>query len=379
MRMPSPQPPKALLEIATPAYVTDMEAIARNLAVASRIRQESGCKILLALKAFSQWKAFAPFIEALDGTTASGLYEAQLGHEEFGKEIHVYAPAYNEVELKELAQLTRHIYFNTPAQIERFAPLLPDNSVIGLRINPEFSQVKNNAIYDPSNPTSRFGTRRQDLTPEVIAKLDALHVHNLCENMAQDSAALIDHLMAQFGDVLAQVRVVNLGGGHYFTHADYEVDTLIAAIQKLRAAYDVEVVLEPGGALAYDAGYLVSTVLDIVPAHTPIAVLDTSATCHMPDVLEVPYTPNVLNASGPHRVMLAGKTCLTGDVIGEYGFAAPLAVGDRVIFTDMAQYSMVKNTNFNGVPLPSIGIIDENGLYTQHTSFDYPEFKARLS
>lgn len=372
--------PKALLEIPTPAYVTDMAAIARNLAVATRIKQESGCKILLALKAFSQWKAFAPFIEALDGTTASGLYEARLGHEEFGKEIHVYAPAYDTAEVKELAQLTQHIYFNTPAQIERFAPLLPEGALVGLRVNPELSLVKNNSIYDPSNPTSRFGTRRAQLTPDVVAKLGALHVHNLCENMAQDSVALIDHLMEQFDDVLQQVKLVNLGGGHYFTHADYDVDALIAAIKKLKAKYALEVVLEPGGALAYDAGYLVASVLDIVPAAKPIAVLDTSATCHMPDVLEVPYTPNVIGAGeGEYEVILAGKTCLTGDVIGTYTFAKSLAVGDRVIFTDMAQYSMVKNTNFNGVPLPSIGALELDGTYTQHTRFDYAEFKSRLA
>jgi len=348
-----------LNEIATPAYIADVAKLKKNLAVAARIKRETGCIMLLATKACSQFSLFGYMNTVLDGTTASGLYEARLGKEHFGGEVHVYAPAYSDSEIDALIPLSDHIYFNSESQLDRYAPKVraarPD-AVIGLRVNPRLSLVQNSAIYDPSSPRSRFGMAPTQLTDTLIAKVDLLHFHNLCENMAADSVALIEHIDRTFGAYLSLIRYVNLGGGHYFSHANYDVDALIAAINALKQKYGIQVILESGAAYAYDAGYLVASVLDIIDNGSgQIAVLDTSATCHMPDVLEVPYRPHVQGSAEaqnkPYSYIFAGKTCLTGDIIGEYSFDAPLKAGDKVVFDDMLQYSMVKNTTFNGVPL----------------------------
>ena len=376
-----------LNEIATPAYVADVAKLKANLGVAARIKRETGCIMLLATKACSQFSLFPYMRDVLDGTTASGLYEARLGKKHFGGEVHVYSPAYTASEIDALIPLSDHIYFNSESQLDAFAPKVraarPD-AVIGLRVNPRLSLVKNSTIYDPSSPRSRFGIAPTQLTDTLIAKVDLLHFHNLCENMAADSVALIEHIDRTFGQYLSRVKYVNLGGGHYFSHANYDVAALIAAINALKTKYDVQVILESGAAYAYDAGYLVASVLDVIDNGSgQIAVLDTSATCHMPDVLEVPYRPHV-QSSGEvgekaHNYIFAGKTCLTGDIIGEYSFDAPLKAGDKVVFDDMLQYSMVKNTTFNGVPLPDIAILEENGTYRVVKSFGYSDFEGRLS
>lgn len=375
----------------TPAYVADIAAIKRNLARAQEIKSRAGVKIMLATKAFSQFSVFPYMKDALDGTTASGLYEARLGHEHFGpgedKEIHTYSPAFDDREIEALIPITTHLYFNSVSQMRRFLPrvkaLRPDIK-IGLRVNPRISLVKNSALYDPSAPGSRFGARKEDLTDEVMAQLDILHFHNLCENGVEDSEALIEHLTQNFAPYLERVREVNLGGGHYFTKPGYDLDRLIAALKKFRERFDVEITLEPGGALVYDAGFLVTRVLDIFEgANQTHAVLDTSASAHMPDVLEVPYRPPLLNSGEAgekaHTYTLGGRTCMTGDVIGEYSFDESLKIGDVLVFADMAQYAMVKNTTFNGVPLPSIGILHEDGRYEHVKSFGYEDFASRLS
>ncbi|MAE50280.1 MAG: carboxynorspermidine decarboxylase [Micavibrio sp.] len=381
---------KTLKTIQTPAYVADIAAIKRNMAVAERIKQEVGVKILLATKAFSMFSVFPFMKDTLDGTTASGLYEARLGATHFGpgegKDVHTYAPAFTEEDLRTCLEYSNHIYFNSISQLNRFSKLVrqerPD-AKIGLRVNPGLSLVKNSALYDPSSPCSRFGVQAHELSDEILEKIDILHFHNLCENMAEDSVTLINHISQNFGHALRTVSEVNLGGGHYITHANYDVNRLINSLKEFQQILDIKVTLEPGGALVYNAGYLVSTVLDIIENEKKIAIIDASASTHMPDVLEVPYRPHIIDSGEakekPHNYLLGGNTCMTGDIIGEYSFDTPLSIGDTLIFTDMMQYSFVKNTTFNGVPLPDISILHEDGRYELVKRFSYNDFEARLS
>lgn len=380
--------------ISTPAYVADIAAMKTNLAKARHIKDAAGVKILLATKAFSMFSTFPVFADVLDGTTASGLYEARLGSTHFGdelsgKEVHTYSPAYTEEDLLQILNYSSHIYFNSVHQLEKFAPMVREkrkDAVIGLRVNPRLSLVKNSALYDPSAPCSRFGVQKDELTPEVLAQVDLLHFHNLCENLAQDSVKLIRHISDEFGFALKAVDKVNLGGGHYYTHPAYDAEMLIDALKKLKSDFDIDVTLEPGGAHVFRAGYLVATVLDIIENESRIAILDASASTHMPDVLEVPYTPEIIEARiveegaarGHHTYILGGNTCMTGDIIGTYDFDEPLKVGQKLIFTDMMQYAMCKNTTFNGVPLPDIAILHEDGRYEVVKRFTYADFEGRL-
>ncbi len=381
---------EGLPSIKTPAYVADIAAIRGNLEKAKRIKEEAGVEILLATKAFSMFSVFPIMAEYLDGTTASGLYEARLGATHFGKNVHTYSPAYTEENLRETLKYSSHIYFNSVPQLEKFAPLVRaerKDAVIGLRVNPRLSLVKNSVLYDPSAPCSRFGVQKDELTPEVLKQVDLLHFHNLCENLSEDSVKLINHISSEFGSALDQVAQVNLGGGHFYSHPDYDIDALIAALKKLKATHDVNITLEPGAAHVLNGGYLVSTVLDVIEqGKHKIAIMDASASTHMPDVLEVPYTPEIIgakikeaNTAGENVYILGGNTCMTGDVIGTYQFDAPLAVWQKLVFTDMMQYANVKNTTFNGVPLPDIAILHEDGQYEVIKSFGYEDFEGRLS
>ncbi len=375
---------EVLKSITTPAYVADIIAIKRNLEKAAEIKKRAGVNILLATKAFSQFSVFPMMADYLDGTTASGLYEARLGKTHFGKEVHTYSPAYTESDLKEILKYSHHIYFNSVEQLRRFAPLVRashKDAVIGLRVNPQLSLVKNSALYDPSAPSSRFGVYKEELTPEVLEQVDLLHFHNLCENLAHDSVRLIHYISHEFGFALDTVKRVNLGGGHYYSHPDYDRELLIKALIELREKFGLDITMEPGAAHVYNGGYLVATVLDIINHTEKLAILDASASTHMPDVLEVPYTPQIIGArqDAPHRYILGGNTCMTGDVIGTYSFDEPLQVGQKLIFTDMMQYACVKNTTFNGVPLPDIGILHEDGRYELVKSFGYKDFEGRLS
>jgi carboxynorspermidine decarboxylase len=371
-------------DMRTPAYVLDVAALKRNLATIARIKREAGCKVLLATKAWAMPAAFPIVRETLDGTTASGEYEARLGREELGKEVHVYAPAYAPGEVERLGALADHIYFNSPEQIGRFGGAArAAGAKVGARINPGYSNATlGGPLYDPCAPYSRFGTTRAEIDQLPWGEIDILHVHALCESMADGSAGLIEHVARELAPYVRQVKAVNFGGGHFVNKPGYDVAKLIAAIKAFRTAFPVEVILEPGGGIVVDAGYLVATVIGLHWNEQRIAILDTSASCHMPDVLEVPYTPVAIGAAAPgvlaHTYILGGKTCMTGDVIGEYSFPEPLQVGSRVVFTDMMQYSFVKNTTFNGTPRPDLGILEEDGRYRVVHTFGYEDFRRSL-
>jgi carboxynorspermidine decarboxylase len=376
----------ALSKITTPAYVVDMALLKKNMVMAAHIRKETGCKILLATKSFALPAVFPVMKDSLDGTTASGLFEARLGKEIFGKEVHVYAPAYTEDSLRELLKISDHIYFNSHDQIRRFLPRVRAagaDKKVGIRINPGYSKATlGGHLYDPCSPRSRFGVVRAELDKLPWEEIDILHAHALCEALADGSVGLISHIAEEFGPYIRRVKAVNFGGGHFINKSGYDVQALIKAVRDFRAAFHVEVILEPGSGLVVDAGFLVATVLDIVHNETDIAVLDTSASCHMPDVLEVPYTPPLFGAAEPgvlpYTCILAGNTCMTGDIIGEYSFEKPLKIGDRLVFGDMLQYSFVKNNTFNGTPLPDLAVLHEDGRYEVVRRFGYDDFKGRL-
>ena len=376
--------PKLPASMRTPAYVLDVAALKRNLATVARIRREAGCKVLLATKAWAMPAAFPLVREVLDGSTASGEYEARMGHEEFGKEVHVYAPAYAPGEVERLIPIADHIYFNSPEQIGRYAAQVKAaGRKLGIRINPGYSNATlGGALYDPCAPFSRFGTPADQIDQLPWGDIDIFHVHALCESLADGSVGLIEHVARTFEPYIRRVKAVNFGGGHFINKPGYDVGKLIAALQAFRDRFGVELILEPGAGIVVDTGYLVATVIGVHFNEKQIAILDTSASCHMPDVLEVPYTPGIIGAAAPgvhpHSYILGGKTCMTGDVIGEYSFPGPLQLGSRVVFTDMMQYSFVKNTTFNGTPRPDLGILEEDNSYRVLRSFTYDDFRHTL-
>ena len=376
--------PKLPASMRTPAYVLDVAALKRNLATVARIRREAGCKVLLATKAWAMPAAFPLVREVLDGSTASGEYEARMGHEEFGKEVHVYAPAYAPGEVERLIPIADHIYFNSPEQIGRYAAQVKAaGRKLGIRINPGYSNATlGGALYDPCAPFSRFGTPADQIDQLPWGDIDIFHVHALCESLADGSVGLIEHVARTFEPYIRRVKAVNFGGGHFINKPGYDVGKLIAALQAFRDRFGVELILEPGAGIVVDTGYLVATVIGVHFNEKQIAILDTSASCHMPDVLEVPYTPGIIGAAAPgvhpHSYILGGKTCMTGDVIGEYSFPGPLQLGSRIVFTDMMQYSFVKNTTFNGTPRPDLGILEEDNSYRVLRSFTYDDFRHTL-
>lgn len=374
-----------LKDVPTPAYVADVSSLKRNLATAARIKRETGCKILLATKSFAMPVLFPMMREVLDGTTASGLFEARMGREEFGKEVHVYVPAYQEDKFDELTSYADHIYFNSPSQVARFLPKVKaKGKKAGIRINPGFSNATiGGDLYNPCAPCSRFGTLPEDFDKIPWDQIDILHAHVLCDSLHDGSVTLIKLIGDKFAHLVNQVSAVNFGGGHYFNNPAYDVEVFIAAIRDFRAKFPhVEVIFEPGGALVYDAGYLITTVLDFIHNKKDIAIVDTSANCHMPIVLQANYKQPILGAAEPnvfpHNYILGGNMCMTGDVIGEYSFPKPLSVGDRIIFEDMIQYSFVQNNTFNGVPLPDLFVLEEDGTVTRASSFGYEDFRTRL-
>lgn len=368
----------------TPYFLIDEARLRHNLELLREVQEEAGCKILLAQKAFSMFAAYPLLRQFLAGSTASGLYEARLGHEEFGGETHVFSPAYRQEEFAELLQYADHIVFNTPGQARRFAPIArAAGKQVGLRVNPECSTQEGHAIYDPCSPGSRLGTTRANFDPELLPLLDGLHFHTLCE---QDSDALETTAAAfeeGFGEFLPGLSWLNLGGGHHITRADYDRKRLVRIVKGLRERYGLEIYLEPGEAVVLNAGFLVSSVLDTLHNGMDIAILDTSAACHMPDVLEMPYRPPLQNAGlpgeKPFTFRLGGPTCLAGDVIGDYSFDEPLQPGDRLVFEDMALYTMVKTNTFNGMPLPAIVWRSAQGELSLVKRFGYEDFKGRLS
>ncbi len=366
----------------TPAYVLDEEKLLSNLNILKSVQEKSGCKILLAQKAFSMFKVYPVISQYLAGTTASGLYEARLGREEFPGEVHVFSPAYKTEDMQELTGIADHIVFNSLNQLETYHDICRNaGKSIGLRINPECS-TQETAIYDPCAPGSRLGVTADKLTE--FPDIDGLHFHTLCEQGADALEITLKAVEKKFGEYLHQCRWVNFGGGHHITREDYDIDLLIRLIQDFRKKYDVEVYLEPGEAIALNAGYLVTEILDIVENHgTKVLILDASAACHMPDVLEMPYRPPLYESGQKDEknfsYRLSSCTCLAGDIIGDYSFDDEKHIGDRLCFEDMMIYSMVKNNTFNGMPLPDIGILHTDGSYEVIRKFEYQDFKERLS
>ena len=367
----------------TPYYLLDEVKLIKNLEIIKTIKERSGAKVLLAQKAFSNFYFYPLMSKYLDGTTASGLYEARLGMEHFEGEVHVYAPAYKDDDFKEILNYADHIVFNSISQLNRYKDLAKANGkTIGLRINPEIStQDPEHQMYDPSSPTSRMGTRLIDFDPAIIKDISGLHFHTLCQQNADALEITLKVVEEKFGKYLHDLKWINFGGGHHLTRDDYDIDLLVKLVKHFKETYDLEVYLEPGEGVVLNAGYLVAQVLDIVKNDMPIAILDTSATCHMPDVIEMPFMPPVTGdiKKSQYQYRLSGYTCLTGDNIGEYYFEKPLAIGDHIIFEDMALYTMVKNNTFNGIPLPWIYVRKTDGTDELIKSFGYLDFKNKLS
>ncbi len=388
-------------DIPTPAFVVDAAALDRNIALLDTVKAQTGCRILLALKAFSMVAAFDRIRAKLDGTCASSLHEARLGREAFGGEVHAFAAAFSETDFRGLLPLIDHVTFNSFGQWRQFRPLLaaaPRPIAAGLRINPEHSEG-HTALYDPCAPRSRLGIRRETFADESLDGLTGLHFHCLCEQNADVLARTLAAVESRFGDMIPRFAWMNFGGGHHITRADYDIGLLCRLITDFRNRHSgMPVYLEPGEAVALNAGVLVATVLDVVVNEIPIAILDTSCTCHMPDVLEMPYRPRVYrsdawdgSAVAPAdadfggepgakscAVRLAGPSCLAGDCIGDYSFDRPLKPGDRLVFEDMAHYTMVKTTTFNGINLPSLLLRQPDGTLTLIRRFGYEDFRSRL-
>lgn len=368
----------------TPYFLVDERCLLRNLEILKDTAERAGCKILLAQKAFSMYSVYPLMRKYLAGTTASGLYEAKLGAEHFGGETHIFSPAYREDEFEEILKYADDLVFNSPAQVKRFGQRAKDaGKSIGLRVNPECSTQDGHEIYDPCAFGSRLGTTLANFDESILPLLDGLHFHTLCEQNSDALEVTVQAFEEKFGKYLYGMKWLNLGGGHHITREDYDMERLIRIVKHLREKYEVDVYLEPGEAAVLNAGFLVSRVLETVSNGIDIAILDTSAACHMPDVLEMPYRPPVKDSGQPNEkaytYRLGGPTCLAGDVIGDYSFDKPLAAGELVIFEDMALYTMVKTNTFNGMPLPGIAYRNTAGEITIVRTFGYEDFQMRLS
>jgi len=375
--------------VPSPCFVVDVAAVEENLKILRRVQDESGAKVLAALKAFSLWKLGPLTASYLSGTCASGLHEALLGRDEYGGEVHVYSAAFTEADLREILTFAHHVVFNSFAQWQRFQPLIQEAKKqrpqlhFGLRINPEHSEGSV-PLYDPCAPCSRLGIPLSEFDGQSLEGISGLHFHTLCEQDFLPLERTLKAVEEKFGDYLHQMEWVNFGGGHHITREDYQVEQLIGAVRAFSAKYNVQVYLEPGEAVAIHTGVLVSEVLDTPFSTMPQAILDTSATCHMPDTLEMPYRAGIFAAGQPaefaHTYRLGGMTCLAGDVIGDYSFAEPLQIGQRLMFDDMAHYTMVKTSTFNGIGLPSIALWDSRSDELEVIrQFGYEDFRGRLS
>lgn len=376
-----------ILELApSPAYVVDLGRLRHNLAILDEVQKRSGAKILLALKAFSMWSVFPVIRETLQGVCASSPWEARLGREEFGREVHSFSAAFKESDVVDLLETSNHLVFNSFAQLERFRPLWEKERgrvSVGLRVNPEHAEG-HTTIYDPCAPKSRLGIRRAEFEGRSLSGVEGLHFHTLCEQLFEPLERTARVFEENFGEFLHGMRWLNLGGGHHITRDGYDIDALVDLVRYFREKYGVEVYLEPGEAIAIGTGILVAEVLDVVQNEMEIAILDVSATCHMPDILEMPYRPGIEGGFAPgekaHTYRLGGPSCLAGDVIGDWSFEEPLRVGDRLAFLDMAHYTMVKTTTFNGIQHPHICTFEpETGALKVVRSFTYEDFRNRLS
>ncbi len=371
-----------LSDIQTPCTIIDLVALEKNAQVIERVRSATGVKILAALKAFALWKLFPVIAPYCDGTCASGPIEAQLGKDYFPGEVHVFSPGYSDEDMRMCAELSHHMVFNSVHQLHTFQRLSQQEGYadvsVGLRINPEYSEVETES-YNPCAVGSRLGIRKRDLALKDMIGVDGLHFHTMCEQDSYTLERTLSIVEKKFAEYLDRCSWVNCGGGHHITNPAYDVDHLIAVLQAFQQRHPhVQIYLEPGEAIALGTGVLLATVQDVVQADIPVAILDVSATAHMPDVLEMPYSPDVWGTGGDWSCRLAGNSCLTGDVIGVYRFPAPLERGDKVVFGDMAHYTTVKTTTFNGVRLPSLATWDGQTFQLLNT-FGYEAYRDRLS
>lgn len=371
--------------VPTPSYVVEEQLLRKNCEIIKSVMDRTGCEILLAQKAFSMYSTYPLIGSYLSGTTASSLFEAKLGQQEMmGKEVHIFAPAYREDEIDEIIALCDHIVFNSLAQWEKYKDKIRNSSKkvsCGLRINPEYSEIETD-LYNPCFTGSRFGIKASKLEGADLTGIDGLHFHTMCEQDSDVLKRTLDVVEEKFGPLMQQMKWINFGGGHHITRDDYDIETLVQCIERIQEKYQVKVYLEPGEAVALNAGFLVSTVMELNENGMELAIMDTSAACHMPDVLEMPYRPNIIGSGTPgqypNTYRLGGPTCLAGDVIGDYSFPEPLKAGDRLVFCDMAIYSMVKTNTFNGVNLPSILLNTEKEGIKLIKQFGYEDFKSRL-
>ena len=369
----------------SPCWVLEEDKLINNLKIIEHIKKQSNAKVLLALKGYALWKSFPTIKPYLDGCCASGLHESKLAHDTFDKEVHTYAPAFKEEELEEIASLSHHLVFNSPAQFKRFAAKAKEINPklsLGLRVNPEYSEAPTE-LYNPCGLHSRLGTTLTNFDESILEHCVGLHFHALCEQSSDALENVLLHFEEKFGAYIPQMKWINFGGGHHLTRKNYDVEKLIKLINAFKAKYNVEVYLEPGEAIGWQTGTLITTVLDIVHNGMDIAILDSSAEAHMPDTIIMPYRAEVLGAAKAgekaHTYRLAGNTCLAGDIMGDYSFDALLHIGDKVVFLDQMHYTMVKATTFNGVKLPSIAIQRLDGSVEVVREFGYEDFKERLS
>lgn len=375
---------KNISSLPTPCYVIDEKALIGNLEKLKYVEQKTGCHVLLAQKAFSAYHVYPLISEYISGTTSSGIFEARLAHEEMGnKQIHVYAPAFKDDDMDELLKICGHIVFNSFSQWKHFRKkaLAHKNVEFGLRVNPEYSEIETD-IYNPCFTNSRLGITLENFEENELEGISGLHFHTMCEQNSDTLERTLKAVEEKFGKYLYNMKWLNFGGGHHITRPDYDIEKLISCINYMQEKYDLDIYIEPGEAVALNAGYLAASVLDIIKNNMNIAILDTSAACHMPDVLEMPYRPFIIGSDKPdilpYTYRLGAPTCLAGDIIGDYSFPAPLNIGDKLIFTDMAIYSMVKNNTFNGMPLPDIYLLKTDGTTKLLKKFGYSDFKCRL-
>ena len=375
-----------ITKLPSPCYLVDERLLKKNLEVLNYVQKESGAEIILATKAFSMFSTFPLIGKYLKGVTSSSLFEARLGYEEMGRQVHIFSPAYREDEFDEIMKYCDHIIFNSFSQWRLYRDRVKNYKgkkiECGIRINPEYSEIETD-IYNPCFENSRMGVTLDNFEEDELEGIDGLHFHTMCEQNSDTLARTIKVVDEKFGKYIKNMKWMNCGGGHHITRKDYDLQTLIDSILYMKNKYNVDVYLEPGEAVALNSGFLVCTVLDVIKNGMNIAILDTSAACHMPDVLEMPYRPNIIGAGNPeeyeYTYRFGGPTCLAGDIIGDYSFKKPLKAGDKLIFCDMAIYSMVKNNTFNGINLPAIAkYSEENGLEVIK-EFGYEDFKGRLS
>jgi len=369
----------------SPCWILEEKLLQKNLEILKTVKEKSGAKVLLALKGYALWESFNTVKKYLDGCCASGLYEAKLAEETFGKEVHTYAPAFKESEIEEIAALSHHLVFNSPAQFKRFskkAKAINPSLALGLRVNPQYS-ASPKEIYDPCGLHSRLGSTLKNFDESILDEIEGLHFHALCEQDSNALEAVLEHFEKKFGKYIPQMKWINFGGGHHITRKGYDIGKLIKIIKDFKKKYDVEIYLEPGEAVGWETGTLITAVLDIVHNGMDIAILDTSAEAHMPDTIIMPYRAEVHGAGKAgekaYTYRLAGNTCLAGDIMGDYSFDTPLEIGDKVIFEDQMHYTMVKATTFNGIKLPAIAIQKINGEVEVIREFGYEDFKERLS